>query len=200
MAGKVKYANLESKTARSRLKRGRNPHWQSLVPGRVHLGYQIWKGDKDGRWILRRNVGNDKYRSETLGRADDRDPADGVHVLSYEQADAKARAMVDLPSAKVHNLTVRQAMARYIEHKQHEGKSTHDTAARAAVHILPHLGDLVVSELTAERLQRWLSSMASALAQSRPKNGKPQRRQSLTKICGGVETPPIVCWAFSGPL
>jgi hypothetical protein len=60
MAGKVKHANLESRTARSRLKRGRQPHWQSLVPGRVHLGYQCWKGDKEGRWVLRRYIGNDK--------------------------------------------------------------------------------------------------------------------------------------------
>jgi hypothetical protein len=33
MAGTVKHAKLESRTARSRLKRGRQPHWQALVPG-----------------------------------------------------------------------------------------------------------------------------------------------------------------------
>ena len=54
MAGTVKHAKLESRTARSRLKRGRQPHWQALVPGRVHLGYQCWKGDPAGRWVLRR--------------------------------------------------------------------------------------------------------------------------------------------------
>jgi hypothetical protein len=48
MAGKIRHANLESKTARARLKRGRNPHWQSIIPGRVSLGYQIWKGKRDG--------------------------------------------------------------------------------------------------------------------------------------------------------
>jgi integrase len=176
MAGKIKHANLTSRTARSRLKRGRQPHWQSLVPGRAHLGYQVWKNHPDGRWVLRRYIGNDTYRSETLGRADDRDPADGVNVLSYEQADAKARAMVDLPAAKIHNLTVRQAMGRYFEHLQHHGKSTRDMATRAAANILPDLGDLVVSELTVERLQRWLSNIANAPAQTRPKNGKPQYR------------------------
>ena len=57
MAGTVKHAKLESRTARSRLKRGRQPHWQALVPGRVHLGYQCWKGDAVGRWVLRRYIG-----------------------------------------------------------------------------------------------------------------------------------------------
>jgi hypothetical protein len=90
MAGTVKHAKLESRTARSRLKRGRQPHWQALVPGRVHLGYQCWKGDAAGRWVLRRYIGNYKYRSTTLGRADDAAPADGQNVLSFEQAEAKA--------------------------------------------------------------------------------------------------------------
>src|SRR5262249_45249196 len=54
MTGIVQHKRLESRTARARLKRGRQPHWQDIVPGRVHLGYQIWKGDAEGRWILRR--------------------------------------------------------------------------------------------------------------------------------------------------
>jgi hypothetical protein len=71
MAGTVKHARLESRTARSRLKRGRQPHWQALEPGRVHLGWQCWKGDPAGRWVLRRYIGNRKYRTTALGLADD---------------------------------------------------------------------------------------------------------------------------------
>jgi integrase len=130
--------------------------------------------------VLRRYIGNDTYQSEALGRADDHDPADGIHVLSHAQADAKARAMVDAPAAKLHNLTVRQAMDLYIEHLEHLGKPTRDTVTRTAVHILPDLGDLVVAELTAERLRRWLSNMANTPAQTRAKNGKPQYRAAAT--------------------
>jgi len=93
MAGAVKHAKLESRTARSRLKRGRQPHWQALVPGKVHLGYQCWKGDAVGRWVLRRYIGDNKYRTTALGRADDAARADGQNVLSFEQAEAKGRAM-----------------------------------------------------------------------------------------------------------
>jgi hypothetical protein len=115
MAGRVRLANLTSPTARSRLKRGRQPHWHSVAPGKVHLGWQCFKGDKAGRWVLRRYIGNNKYRSLTLGRADDAVPPDGIIVLNFEQADAAARATVNSPQVKVRRLTVRQAMERYID-------------------------------------------------------------------------------------
>ena len=99
-------------------------------------------------------------------------------MLSYEQADAKARAMVAAPSGggKIERITVRQAVNRYIEHKRQQGQPVRDALGRSTVHILPTLGDLVVAELTAEQLREWLATMAAAPAQKRPKNGKPQYR------------------------
>jgi integrase len=185
MAGTVKHARLESQSARARLKRGRQPHWQALVEGRVHLGWQCWKGDPVGRWLLRRYIGNNKYRVQTLGRADDAASADGADVLSFAQAEAKARAMVASPEAgggngKIVQLTVRQAMARYIDYKRHKGQPVGDLISRSNVHILPALGDLVVSELSAEQLRRWLATMAAAPAQRRAKGNKPQYRPEPT--------------------
>jgi integrase len=180
MAGTVRHARLESSSARGRLKRGRQPHWQALVEGKVHLGWQCWKGEPSGRWVLRRYIGNGKYRVTALGLADDAGDADGVRVLTFEQAQAKARAMVDTPAHHVHRLTVRQALGRYIEHKRDLGQPVGDVLGRGTVHILPSLGDLVVAELTAEQLRKWLSTMAAAAAQSRPKAGKPQFRAAPT--------------------
>jgi integrase len=178
MAGTVKHARLESQSARARLKRGRQPHWQALQEGRLHLGWQCWKGEPVGRWLLRRYIpATGKYRVQTLGRADDAASANGISVLSHAQAEAKARAMVATPEAgngKIERLTVRQAMARYIDYLQHKGKPVRDLACRSNAHILPTLGDLVVSELDAEQLRRWLATMAAAPAQGRPKAGKPQ--------------------------
>jgi hypothetical protein len=66
----VKHAKLDSRTARAdtkKLKRGRQPHWQELQP-RVHIGYQRWKGNVAGRWLLRRYLGGgNKYRIMPLG-------------------------------------------------------------------------------------------------------------------------------------
>jgi integrase len=48
--------------------------------------------------------------------------------------------------------------------------------SRGTAHILPSLGDLVVEELTTEKLRKWLSAMANSPAQTRPKKGKVQFR------------------------
>jgi integrase len=179
MAGTVQRAELSSRTARNRLKRGRQPHWQALVRGRVHLGYQCWKGEPAGRWVLRRYIGNRKYRVETLGVADDAAKADGIRILNFEQAEAKARAKVETPaSGKIERITVRQALHRYIEHKRTLGQPVNDVTSRGTAHILPSLGDIVVAELTAEQLRKWLATMAAAPAQNRPKAGKLQYREA----------------------
>ena len=133
MEGTVKHARLESQSARERLKSGRQPHWQALAEGKVHLGWQCWKGDHVGRWLLRRYIGNNKYRVQTLGRADDAAPADGTDVLNFAQAEAKARAMVASPAGGgngVVHLRVRQAMARYVDYKRHQGQPVGDLISR----------------------------------------------------------------------
>jgi integrase len=176
MAGQIKEATLSSRAARARLKSGRQPKWRNIVPGRVHLGYQRWKGDKAGRWLLRRLVGPDKYSVMALGRADDAVAANGQDVLSFEQAEAKARSLVEARVGKIERLTVKQAMERYVDFKRSQGQSVADVLSRGTAHILPFLGNLVVAELTAEVLRRWLATMANAPAQTRPRNGKPQYR------------------------
>jgi len=100
--------------------------------------------------VLRRYIGDNKYRTTALGRADDAALADGQNVLSFEQAEAKGRAMVASHQTTVHRLTVRQALARYIDYKRALGQPVNDVLSRGTAHILPSLGDLVVAELTAE--------------------------------------------------
>jgi integrase len=183
MPSSVKHARLESRNTRARLKRGRQAHWQALIPSQLHLGYARQADERDGRWILRLRLGSarkdgkhyfSQYRIRTLGRADDVEAADGQRVLSYQQALAAARAAVDTPQGRVHRLTVRQAMERYVECKRAQGQPVADLVSRSRAHILPLLGDLVVEELTAEQLRRWLAALAASPAQTRPKSGKPQ--------------------------
>lgn len=176
MAGTVQYTKLESPTARARLKRD---GWRAIVVGRAHLGYQRMPGAKQGRWILRQYV-DGKYRVTPLGAADDATPANADAVLSFEQAEAKARAILDRPTAASGRLTVRQAMANYIAYKESQGQPTGDLRSRSAAHILPALGDKVVPELTAERLRTWLAALAAAPAQARPRAGQPQYKSEPT--------------------
>ena len=150
------------------------PHWQALEEGKSHIGYQVWKGAEQGRWLLRRYVGARRYRLETLGLADDSADADGERILSFKEAEAKARSIVGKPQATTGPLTVRMAWDAYVANK---GRSqSDDLLSRGAVHILPELGDLVVEKLTAQKLRGWLNGIAAMPAQRRPKAGKPQFR------------------------
>ena len=172
MAGTVRHQRLESPTARTRLKRGRQAHWQALIEGRVHMGYQCHKGEPAGRWLLRQYLGNGRYHVEALGRADDAAKADGVTVLSYEQAETKAKKTVALPQSEG-PLTVRAAWERYLTAKRGAGQSIEGEISRANCHILPSLGDLVVRELTIDRLRLWLATVARTPGQLRSSKGKP---------------------------
>ena len=129
MARTVKHAKLDSRSARAKLKRGRQAAWRDVVSGALHahLGYQIKQGEREGRWLLRRYLGGgNRYTITPLGRADDVAPADGERVLSFEEAEAKARAMVDAPAATIARLTVRGALERYIYYKRSVGASVSD--------------------------------------------------------------------------
>ena len=57
---------------------------------------------------------------------------------------------------------MRQAFDRYIAYKRTLGQSVKDVLSRGAAHILPPLGDLVVAELTAEQLRKWLATWRAA--------------------------------------
>jgi len=186
MSGTVRHARLETRWARAKLKRGRQPHWQAIITGKVHLGYQRWPDEPEGRWIFRRWIARkfregkytgNQYTLKSLGRADDTARANGTSILSYDQAAAAIRAMVDAPAARPHRLKVRDAFERYVEFKRAQGQSVSDLISRARAHILPPLGDLAVAGLTAEQLRRWLATLAASPAQTRPKEGHPQYRE-----------------------
>jgi integrase len=189
VSGTVKHAKLETKTSRARLERKQEPHWRALIVGRAHLGWQRQIGGKSaggetknanksiasgaktavrdpGRWILRRFI-DSKYSVRTLGWADDLAEADGEQILSFEQAEAKAKAMLDTPAALLGRLTVKAAMTAYIEFQRDHGKPVDDLISRTNAHILPTLGDCVVVELTTERLRKWRTTLAAMPAMKR---------------------------------
>src|SRR4029078_9265121 len=112
-------AKVENRTSRARLKRGRQAHWREIngpsgAIKRVPLGYQRWPEDKNGRWILRRYLGQGKYTIQPFGIADDSQRSDGERVLSFDQAHARAIAQLDASKGKEDLMTVRQAFERYV--------------------------------------------------------------------------------------
>jgi integrase len=159
MSGTVREAKLQTPTSRAKLKRGRQPHWRAIIPGRVHLGYRRKPGAAVGWWLLRRYA-DGRYSVETLGRADD---GDG-HGLSFEAAEELARSRCGTVPGR---LTVRRAMMAYVAYLEAQGKSTDDAVGRIGAHILPVLGDIPVAELTSTRIREWLADLAQSQAMLR---------------------------------
>ena len=55
-------AKIETRAARDRLKPGRETHYKTLLPGQLALGYRRKEKDQPGLWLLRRYIGNQRYR------------------------------------------------------------------------------------------------------------------------------------------
>ena len=132
-----------------------------------------------GKWVLRRYIGDGKYTVETIGTTDDHSSADGIEILDFYQAQTKARELAAgnrQASAKTAPLTVARAMEAYFGRLEHErSKSIADARNRAEMHILPKLGDILVADLTRERIGRWLKEMAERPRHVRGRAGKEAR-------------------------
>lgn len=150
----VKVVNLETPTARMRLKPGRNAYWRAVVPGKVHLGYARAHTGRAGRWMVRIYSGKERYRVATLGQADDYGEG-----LTFAEAHAAAAARGGRP---VGPLTVKGATDIYLEAQDRAGKPTGDSRSRITRQILPSLGNTRVEELTTEQLQKWLADLTTA--------------------------------------
>src|SRR5215472_17338829 len=178
MARTVRDAALESRAARGRLKARGKPYYRTLEPGLVHLGYRKPLAGA-GKWVVRHYVGRQRYDVETIASADDYSDADGVAILSYRQAQAKARermvARAHHAAGKRGPLTVRDAMEAYFEFLDAHRKTGAEARIRAGAFILPALGDTEVQSLTPEQIRKWHTDLAKAPARARTSPGSKQQ-------------------------
>ena len=187
MARRTPDARLESRESRSRLASRGKPHYRLLEPG-LHIGYRRLKGRRGrpavaGTWVARHYVGGRSYIVEKIGVADDFSDADGTIILSFAQAQDRARTRMVLRARSADGitgpLTVRTAVEGYLEFLEAHGKSAVDARHRANAHICPKLGDLEVSSLTPTMLRKWLANLARALPRARTKPGKLQQHRAF---------------------
>lgn len=183
MARTVRDANLDTRTARSRLKAAGKPYYRAIDP-ELHLGYR--KGVAGGKWVMRWYVGDGAYKVETIATADDSADADGEAVLDYRQAQAlirqrfveHTRVARGLP-AKDGPYTVRSCVDEYLAFLEGNRKSAKDARWRAEALILPSLGDIACIDLTAAKLRRWLEDTATQPARLRSRKGAEPRYREL---------------------
>jgi integrase len=174
MARRVKNTNLDSRTARLKLKPRPKPYWSAVERG-LHLGYRRPGQKIGGAWIVRFYLGSEKYAEEGIGVADDYTDADGIVCLDFWQAQNKARKRWNERAAaatKVGPFTVGNAIELYLAHLEHGGKSFRDAKTRLDAHVPTSLRQREASAVTAEMLRQWLRGIAAAPARKRSKRGE----------------------------
>src|SRR5262249_49384744 len=145
------------------------PYWRAIDRG-LHLGYR--KGKTSGVWVVRRYLGGQNYKLETIAQADDNVDADGKDVLDFWQAQKVARSL-KATSRKGGAYTVRDAVQAYLA--QLEGRASHhDVQTRVEAFVLPAFGDLAVDALDAEQIRKWHRNLAKTPARRRTAAGKKQ--------------------------
>jgi integrase len=176
----IRDVKLDTRSARARVGTGKGTHWITLSSG-CAIGYR--KGARGGAWVAR-FIAADRTRLEKkLGTTDDILEADGVLALSYQQAEAKARAWFQIAASKVSGesvhsgrFTVTDGFKDYLSHCKRRGLKAVDRMEHAArVNILPFLGTLEIDKLTRGRLERWHEDLASSPARLRSKTGSGPR-------------------------
>ncbi len=179
MARTVREARLETRTARDRLAARPEPHYRTVVPQLLALGYKKRHAGVGGYWVARRYIGEQgrdggkgsPYRLTTLGLADDYVDADGEKVLTFGQAQDKAREWATPASAPREAMTVGEVMEAYLKHLEKDSKSVADARYRTRAHILPAFGKIAISDLTTPIISNWHAKLAATPARVRSRKG-----------------------------
>ena len=168
MARSTRDTNLETLTARLRLAVQDKPYWRALETG-LHIGYRrITAGG--GTWTARRRKTDGRYATAKLGAADDMAPADGLALLSFKQAQQKARDWDALQERIAHGLapatgayTVAAALEDYFASRDARGsKGVASDRSAATSRIVPELGAVVADKITTTLIRAWHTGIAKA--------------------------------------
>lgn len=160
MARLVRNPKLDTRTARAKLPERREPYWSVMAEG-CAIGYR--RGARGGTWVARWRDKDGKQHYDALGPADDH--VEGAAVLTFAQAQEKARerfqaranAQAGLGPAVA--ITVAEACRRYIAYLKAEAKTAKDAEQRLNKHVLPVLGERVVSGLSLTELEEWRNAL-----------------------------------------
>jgi integrase len=159
---KPRAPKLETATARRKLAIRKKPYWLKLAPT-IALGFRRNAGP--GTWSVRSTDGHGSDWIKRIGLADDQEPADGGAVLTFWQAQDRARALArgqtgddgDRP------ITVIEALERYEADLVARGGDPYN-ARRARVHLAGALASKPVALLGAPELRKWRDGLAAKLA------------------------------------
>lgn len=141
------------------------PHWHRIAEGQ-HLGYRKLAANQ-GTWIARYRVSGKKDRRyKALGAADGPGkPANGTHVLSFQQALDAAQswfselAKVDAAGVQIGPYTVADAAHAWITAWTGSETGKRNAEGNLKNHILRALGHIELAKLKRQEVQEWLQRL-----------------------------------------
>jgi hypothetical protein len=165
MARNVRSAQLETRTARLKLELRKKPYTVRVAPG-VRLGYR--RNASAGTWSVIAADGKSGNWVKKFGYADDHEEANGEQVLTFWEAQERARKLArggknaeeDDPGRPV---IVREALAAYQADLIARGGDVHNVA-RVRGHLPNTLAGRTVALLTARELRRFRDNLLAKKA------------------------------------
>jgi integrase len=151
MARSTRSAKLETRTARLKLAVRKKPFFVAVAPG-VGLGYR--RNKTAGSWVVRVADGTGGNWTQAFAVADDFEDANGTDVLSFWQAQDRARILArggrDADEDSGKPVTVAQMLDRYETDLKVRGGDIYN-AQRVRLHLPDVLASKSVALLTAPR-------------------------------------------------
>ena len=161
MARNVRAAQLETRTARLKLELRKKPYAVRVAPG-VRLGYR--RNEVTGTWSVIAADGKGGNWVKKFGLADDHEDANGEQVLTFWQAQERARKLArggknpDDEDDEGRPVTLREALDAYQADLIARGGDVHNVA-RVRGHLSNTLSAKTVALLTARELRRFRDSL-----------------------------------------
>jgi hypothetical protein len=160
MARNIRSAQLETRTARLKLEIRKKPYAVRVAPG-VRLGYR--RNAAAGTWSVIAADGRSGNWVKRFGLADDHEEANGEQVLTFWQAQERARKLARRgrnaePEDDGRPATVSEALDAYQSDLIARGSDVHNVA-RVRGHLSHTLNAKTVALLTARELRRFRDSL-----------------------------------------
>lgn len=161
MARSARNTKLDTRTSRLKIPQGARIY--TTIGEGFALGYRrTTKGY--GTWEVRYRM-NGKYSYQSLGDADDYQESDGIKVLTYFQAQDKAKEKI--AQLKTSNgiikkpITVEEASTAYLKWYEVNRKAYKETKNTIDTHILPFFGKIIVEDITTNQIKHWHQKLAT---------------------------------------
>lgn len=159
MARNIRSAKLENRTSRLKLPVARKPIFERIGDG-ISLGYR--RNQVAGTWVVRVADGKGGSWTKAIGTADDHEDANGNSILTFWEAQDKARltARGGEEDAKREPITIAKALENYLAHLESKNARTAlDTRQRLTKHFLPTFAERPLASVTKTQLEVWVSSL-----------------------------------------